>query len=786
MTGQTPDIAGAVNQKPGQPRRYRLDIAGTVQGVGFRPFVYRLAVTHNLGGHTMNSRHGLIVEVEGPLKPIRSFISELRHSPPLNANISDMTVTEIPRCHEYEFTIQESTSEEATTTSVLPDLATCNDCLTEIFDPANRRYLYPFTNCTACGPRYSIITGLPYDRERTTMQAFMMCEACQAEYRNPLDRRFHAEPNACPECGPQLALLDTAGIERAIGHAALQQAAVAIRAGQIVAIKGLGGFQLFADARHAEVIEKLRQRKQRPGKPFAIMLPTIESAQQVCQVSESEAILLAGRERPIVLLRRRQGAISVTASVAPGNPWLGVMLPYTPLHHLLMAELDMPVVATSGNLSDEPIAIDNDEARDRLAAIADCFLTHDRSIVRPVDDSIVRVIRERSQILRRARGYAPAPIRIGSMPGGVMATGGHLKATVACTQQDKIILSQHIGDLDSPLGRDTYEAIINDLLRLHAIQPRVIACDLHPDYYTTQSAEITSKTMKAPLIRVQHHLAHVAAGMAEHELRPPLIGIAWDGTGYGPDGTIWGGEFMAITNEGWSRIAHLKTFRLPGGTASIREPRRAALGLLYALYGNDVLEMDHLPVVSEFNQTDRRTLVAILAKGTNSPVTTSAGRLFDAVSALLGLCQSASYEGEAACRLEWAVGDKANERQYEMPVQASMTDTGSWVVDWSPAVYDMLSDYTAGIPVSDIASGFHASLVTAMTQTVKNTGIDTVMLTGGCFQNAVLLDRAIGTLQQAGCSVYWHEKIPPGDGGLALGQAFWAARIVDKDMLPCV
>jgi hydrogenase maturation protein HypF len=760
--------------------RKRLTISGTVQGVGFRPFLYRRALAHGLSGFAMNGPEGVIAEVEGSANAITAFIEDIRETSPVNAVVRDVTAFDLPVRDDTDFTIRESTQEGTASTSVLPDLATCDECLAEIFDPLDRRYLYPFTNCTHCGPRYSIIHDLPYDRARTVMCDFPMCEACAAEYADLTNRRFHAEPNACPECGPQLTLLDAAGKECGTRHAALLAAAVAIRQGQILAIKGLGGFHLMTDARDAQAIRRLRQRKHREEKPFAIMAPSLESAHALCHIDAAEERLLTARERPIVLLRRRADA-AIAEQAAPDNPYLGVMLPYTPLHHILMAELDFPVVATSGNLSDESIATDNTEALDRLGKIADLFLMHDRKIVRPVEDSVARILRGRPQILRRARGYAPASIDGASVASGILSLGGHLKATVALTRPDGVVLSPHIGDLNSAASRDAFEAVADSLLRLYETKLRAVACDLHPDYHTTRLAEAWAAENGPPRVRVQHHLAHVATGIAEHGLKPPVLGVAWDGTGFGTDGTIWGGEFLLVTDRDWKRVGHLRPFRLPGGDAAIREPRRAAFGLLHEMFGERAATMDHLAAIASFSEPERKTLLAMLDKGINASVTTSAGRLFDGVSALLGLRQRNGYEGQAACMLEWAInGEECG--AYEFAVTG---DQSEWIVDWVPALQTIVEDLEAGIPVGQISANFHAGLAKAIADVATRIGVETVMLTGGCFQNKVLTESAVDTLEQAGHHAYWHEAVPPGDGGLALGQAYWAARMIGAGELPC-
>ncbi len=630
-----------------QPRiRERITVTGTVQGVGFRPFVWREASARELAGHVVNTPEGVTLEAEGPQAAIDGLVAALRQ-PPAPAVTVALTREQVAPTGEIGFAIRDSALTGSRSAAVLPDLATCEECFSEVSDPTNRRYRYPFTNCTHCGPRYSIITDLPYDRARTTMRRFVMCPECKAEYENPADRRFHAEPNACPVCGPQLALWDGQGQELAVRDDALKAAAVALRQGRIVAVKGLGGFHLMADARNEEAVRALRQRKHREEKPFAVMFASLDAIREAADPTDVEVEVLVSRERPIVLIRQRAGVLA--SSVAPRNPLVGAMLPYTPLHHLLLGEVGFPVVATSGNRSDEPICIDEHEALGRLKDIADLFLVHDRPIERPVDNSVVRVIAGRPTVFRRARGLAPAVAARG-VKAGILAVGGHLKTTVALSTEAGVVLGQHLGDLDTAEARDAYDRGIADIQRLHDAQPMLIARDLHPDYHSTRIAE----TLEAPKIAIQHHVAHVASCMAEHHLEPPVLGVSWDGTGYGTDGTVWGGEFLLVTADGWKRVGHLRPFRLPGGEAAVREPRRSAIGLLHAAFGADAFAMTDLAPVAAFTPTERKALAAMLDRGLNAPVTTSAGRLFDAVGALLGLRQTTSHEGQAAMELEWA------------------------------------------------------------------------------------------------------------------------------------
>ena len=597
---------------------------------------------------------------------------------------------------------------------------------------------------------------------------FSMCSHCLAEYRDPLDRRFHAEPNACPECGPRLALWDAAGGGLAEGDDALSAAADALRRGAIVAVKGVSGFHLMVDARDEGAVRRLRRRKRREDKPFAVMFESLAAVGSVCEVSAVEANLLVSRERPIVLVRRTGGGLS--EAVAPGCPLVGALLPYTPLHHLLLDDLGFPLVATSGNRSNEPIVTDETEAMVRLAGIADLFLVHDRPIVRPVEDSVVRVVAGGPQVMRRSRGYAPAPVAA-PIASGIVAFGGHQKSALALSTPMGVLLGPHIGDLDTPEARDAYDAGIADILRLHDVVPHLATCDLHPDYYSTRVAG----GVGAPVVAVQHHAAHIAACMVEHGLSPPVLGVAWDGTGYGPDGTIWGGEFIRMDESGWERVAHLRPFRLAGGEAAMREPRRSAVGLLFAALGEDALSMTKLAPVADFTPAERTSLGAMLRRGINAPETTSAGRLFDAIAALLGLRQRTSYEGQAAAELEWIAGPAHIAGGYDLPIRDEVG--APLLVDWEPALRAILVDLRAGIPPGAISAGFHDGLARAIAAVAARIGLGTVVLSGGCFQNARLSEAAIAALRAAGATPWWHERVPCNDGGLALGQAWLAARM---------
>jgi hydrogenase maturation protein HypF len=747
--------------------RRRILVRGAVQGVGFRPFVHRQASALGLAGWVINSSQGVVIEAEGDPERIAALVQKIRAAPPANSIVESVEAWAIAACWDDGFEIRASEAAGTCTAQVLPDFATCTDCLAELFDPADRRYRYPFINCTHCGPRYSIIEDIPYDRARTSMQRFAMCPACRAEYGNPADRRFHAEPNACAACGPRIALWNASGDAVYQDDNALVAAAAALRAGSIIAVKGIGGFHLLVDARDEAAVRRLRARKRREEKPFAVMFPSLAEVAASCRVSPAEEALLTAPARPIVLLRRTGGPIA--AAVAPGNPWLGALLPHTPLHHLLMREVGFPVVATSGNVTDEPIVFDEREALDRLSGIADLFLVHDRPIVRPVDDSVARVVCGRELLLRRARGYAPAPIMLKRVRSGILAFGGHLKSTLALTHADAAILSQHIGDLDTIEARAAHTRAAKDLTELHAERPVLAVRDLHPDYASTRAAEASG----LPVVAIQHHLAHVAACMAEHGLAPPVLGVAWDGTGYGPDGTIWGGEFLLVAAGGWSRFAKLRPFRLPGGERAIREPRRAALGLLYEAYGERAFAMSELAPITAFTPTELGVVRRMLARAVNAPMTSSAGRLFDAFAALAGLRQTSAYEGQAAIELEGAAGEHTAGRRYRLAIREG--DDTALVVDWEPALDEALADLRAGVPTAQISAAFHEGLAVAIAEVAVRSNERTVALTGGCFQNARLTEAAVAALRAAGLEGVWHRRVPPNDGGLALGQAAWAA-----------
>lgn len=745
-----------------------LIISGAVQGVGFRPFIYRIATDLGLNGWVNNSAEGVFIEVEGDENLLEKFLAQVKESPPPRSQIQTIESQWLEVKGYDKFEIRHSVSGKKTAV-VLPDLSTCNDCLRDIFTADNRRYRYPFTNCTNCGPRYTIIEDLPYDRLNTTMKGFTMCPDCQQEYDNPLDRRFHAQPNACPKCGPQLQLWDSQGKILAREDQALLTTVEAIRQGKIIAIKGLGGFHLVADAGNNNAIAALRQRKLRPHKPFAVMYPSLELVKQDCEVKTLEAKLLLSPASPIVLLKKKL-SLSISAVVAPQNPYLGVMLPYTPLHHLLMAEFAFPIVATSANLSDEPICIDEYEALQRLNQIADLFLIHNRTIARPVDDSVVRVIAGREMVLRRARGYAPFPVTINSSCSPILAVGGHLKNTIAITGKNQIFVSQHIGDLGNIATFNCFQQVIKSLGRLYDFEAQEIVCDQHPDYISSQFAQ----EQGLPIVKVQHHYAHILACMVENQLESPVLGVAWDGTGYGDDHTLWGGEFIYITPKDYERVAHFRPWQLPGGEKAIKEPRRVALGLLYQLYPSLSMGFPAPHILNNmgFSPQNIILLETMLKKGLNTPLTSSVGRLFDGVASLLNIRQQVSFEGQAAMELEFAIAETKTEEYYPF----SLTSSVPIIIEWSAIIESIINDYNNHLPLNIIASKFHNTLGEIIIKISQEIGERRVVLTGGCFQNVYLLERAIKRLQAEKFSPYWHQKIPPNDGGISLGQIMAALR----------
>ncbi len=733
-------------------QRLRITLRGAVQGVGFRPFVYRLATEMSLTGWVLNSSSGLVVEVEGRTDQLSRFEHRLERERPKASVITVRESAWLAAEGSTRFEILASDHDSGKTVNVLPDLATCPDCREDLFDPGNRRFAYPFTNCTNCGPRYTIVVDIPYDRPNTTMRDFALCPACREEYENPANRRFHAQPNACPVCGPRL-------------DGTIEDAVEALRQGEIVALKGIGGFQLLADARNPDAVARLRERKHREEKPFAVMMPSLEMARTYCEMSPAEVQLLESQAAPIVLLQPKLGT-DIARNVAHCSPYLGVMLPYSPLHHLLMEDCRFPLIATSGNRSDEPIAIANEEATARLKDIADHFLMHDRPIMRACDDSVVRLTRGRAGILRRARGYAPLGIHVKHDLPQVLAVGGHLKNTVAIGVGQDVFLSQHIGDLETVEARAAFEKAIDDLCHLYGFQPEVVACDLHPDYASTHWAERSG----LPIIRVQHHQAHVAACVAENNVEGAYLGVSWDGTGYGLDGAIWGGEFFCVEGNKFERLAHLRSFGLPGGDAAVREGWRSAASLMFEIDASPIEASEgsasptEAPDVGERSQgnprLDESQIRYMLRHGINNVPTTSVGRLFDAVACLVGVARQNRFEGQAAMLLEYEIGLLRTEEAYALP--------GG---DWDPLIRAVVADKLVGIPVPLIAARFHNALVAWIVEVAMGAKLKQVALSGGVFQNRYLTEHAAAALESRGFVVHTHQRVPPNDGGIALGQA---------------
>jgi hydrogenase maturation protein HypF len=769
-----------------QRERVRLAVRGAVQGVGFRPYVFRLAEDLGLTGWVTNDARGVAIEAEGDRARIESFLRRFPVELPPRAVVHEIERRRVAVKGDAAFVIRESEGAGAKSAVLLPDVATCADCMGEVLDAGDRRHGYPFTNCTNCGPRFSIIEGLPYDRPRTTMAGFEMCPACAAEYGDPRDRRFHAQPNACPECGPRLWLEDSDGVVIDGTTEALAGAARALAAGRILAVKGLGGFHLMVDARDEAAVGRLRRRKARYAKPLALMVRDLEAAGQLCIVDTVAAHALTSAESPIVLLRRLRDA-EVAESVAPGNPYLGVMLPYTPLHHLLLSVVKFPLVATSGNLSDEPICTDNGEARARLGGVADLFLLHDRPIARHVDDSVVSCFDGSTLPIRRARGLAPLPILVRRGMGadstsGILAVGAHQKNVVALMLGRRVFLSQHIGDMETPQALTAFEQVIRDFLAMYEAKPGLIAHDLHPDYMSTRWArEVMLEDGKdsteglgltgGELVPVQHHHAHLASCLAENGTEGRALGVIWDGTGLGTDGTVWGGEFLLGDTRGFERVASLRPFRLPGGDVAVREPRRVALALLWEMFREGAGE--RMPA-GAFDDTEMGLLARMLSTGLRAPLTTSAGRLFDGVAALVGLRQTVSFEGQAAMELEFAA-DPTVVDAYPVDLLEGAGGDLALQLDWRALLAAVVEDSRRGIPTAIISARFHGALADGIGRVADRVDHPVVALSGGCFQNTLLTERCCRRLRRSGFEVLIHRRVPPNDGGISLGQAAVAA-----------
>jgi hydrogenase maturation protein HypF len=760
--------------------RIHIAIRGAVQGVGFRPFVYKLANELNLTGYVLNNSSGVFIEAEGDDLFLRNFLSRIETDKPKLSVITSLEYSFLDPVGYSKFEIKKSEEVDDVSTMILPDIAVCDDCLKEMLNPNDRRYLYSFINCTNCGPRFSIIESLPYDRPNTSMKIFKICDKCREEYENPSDRRFHAQPTACPECGPQLFLWDEKGNIISEKQSVLKQTVELFRHGKIIALKGLGGFQLIVDATNDDAVRELRKRKHREEKPFALMFPSIKSIIEVCEVSELEERVLSSIESPIVLLKKvsrmQHPVTSISEFVAPNNPYLGAMLPYTPLHHLLMKELNLPLVATSANLSEEPICIDELEALERLGGIADYYLVHNRPIVRHVDDSIVRVIMNRELVMRRARGYAPLPVMVSEKYSSlkektILAVGAHLKNTVALKKGNNIFISQHIGDLSTEESSNTFKKVIAGFKLLYNTEPDEIISDLHPEYISTKYAKHLSEKIE----QVQHHYAHVAACRFENQVEGDALGVSWDGTGYGLDGTVWGGEFFLTDDVSYKHYAMFRSFKLPGGEKAIKEPRRSLTGILFEIAGVSFVNEFSDLIENKFTSAEIGILLNMLSKKINSPITSSTGRLFDAVSSLLGICDRTNYEGQAAMMLEFTA-DLVENGSYPFEIkegnkfQLDADESLVQIIDWQLIIISIINDIRKDVKTSIITAKFHNTLAKVILEIAKKSEMKKVVLSGGCFQNALLTERTINLLQESNYKVYWHQRIPPNDGGISLGQ----------------
>jgi hydrogenase maturation protein HypF len=760
--------------------RRAIVVRGIVQGVGFRPFVYHLASRLRLGGFVKNQAGSVFIEVEGPPPDLENFLEELTRRPPPLAQVEHLSWERRQPLGEWEFRIETSDADAPPAVFISPDVAVCPDCLAELFDPADRRHLYPFLNCTNCGPRLTIITGAPYDRPRTTMAGFPMCDACRAEYEDPADRRFHAQPTACPACGPRLRALDASGAPVATADP-LAEFVRALRAGRVGALKGLGGYHLVCDARNGPAVARLRERKHREEKPFAVMAADLVSARELCEVGPAERDLLASPRAPIVLLRKRSPC-PVAEGVAPGNPFLGVMLPYTPLHHLLLRAAGTPLVMTSGNRSDEPIAYRDDEAVGKLAGIADLFLAHDRPIHVRCDDSVTRVVDTEELPVRRSRGYAPRPVALpAECPAPVLAVGGQLKVAFALGRGRQAFLSHHMGDLDHYEAFRAYAGDVALYQDLFAVRPALVAHDLHPDYQTTSYARERAREEGIGLLAVQHHHAHLAACMAEHGLAGPVIGVTFDGTGFGTDGAVWGGEFLVGDYRSFRRAAHLRYVGMPGGDLAIRAPwRMAAAHLADAGAKSPALQARISPL-------ELRTVGKMIERRINTPLTSSAGRLFDAVAALAGVRYNVRYEGQAAIELEWLATGLPPDGTYPFavgrppggPAEAPL------VIDTRPIIGTVAEEAQRGVEAARIARRFHSTLLGMISEVCgrlrQETGLESVVLSGGVFLNALLTHEVSARLTREGFRVWRHRLVPPNDGGLSLGQLAVAASSAAPD-----
>jgi hydrogenase maturation protein HypF len=756
----------------------KISVRGIVQGVGFRPFIYRLAREHGLTGTAGNNSNGVEIEIEGNPVSIQSFIRSIKESPPPLALIDAIESSDAEVKEYSDFTIIQSKENDERFTLISPDVTVCNDCLRELFDPGDKRYRYPFINCTNCGPRFTIIRDIPYDRPNTTMSAFRMCEACSREYNDPENRRFLAQPNACPDCGPALSLFDNRRKSVATNDP-ISLAVTLLSDGNVVAIKGLGGYHLACDALNEEAVSGLRSRKHRIEKPFAVMIPDLSWLDKIAAPSGEEIRFLNVKERPIVLMKRRKNSPVATA-VAPNNNFLGIMLPYTPIHHLLLREAGRPLVMTSGNISDEPIAYTDEDAFDRLAGIADYFLTHDRNIHIRCDDSVGFVPEGKPVMLRRSRGYVPYPIPIDHhAEKAVLAVGGHLKNTFCLVQNKYAFLSHHIGDLENYETLRSLTDGVEYFKKLLTLTPGVVAYDMHPDYLSTRYALESDIPVKIP---VQHHHAHIVSCMTEYGLDREVIGVAFDGTGYGSDGNIWGGEFIIATPADFRRFAHIAYFPLPGGETAIREPFRTGAALLFSVFGIEFgnLDLDLVKRIRAMHPDLLSLIPKMISQKINTPLTSAAGRLFDGVAALCGIRDKVNYEAQAAIEFQMCADESiTNTYLYDLHRERTITQ-----VRLDTMIGEIVKDLLEGKSASYISGAFHntmASLIGEISESIREeTGIGRVVLSGGVFQNELLVRKSITDLRRRKFDVYTHSKVPPNDGGLSLGQAVVAMHRVEK------
>jgi len=766
----------ATASKPRERVRREIEVSGIVQGVGFRPYIYRLATERDLAGQISNTAAGVVIEIEGQANLVDDFLARLPQEAPPLARITRIALREIPCNQDRGFRIVSSQTGAERRVLISPDVATCDDCLRELFDPNDRRYLYPFINCTNCGPRFTIVRDIPYDRARTSMSVFRMCPACNAEYHDPSNRRFHAQPNACWKCGPQVRLLNGDGSCVELGDP-IAAAAAMLCLGMIVAVKGLGGFHLACDTANPTAVELLRERKLRVEKPFAVMAPSLAAIEAFCETDGLSPELLARPERPIVLLRKKEPN-PIAEAVAPFNRYLGVFLPYTPLHHLLFAAGGFPaLVMTSGNRSEEPIAIDNQEALQRLRGLADYFLVHDREVLLRSDDSVVRVAGGRTRQWRRSRGYVPVPVFLHKEVPPILAVGGELKNTVCFTRGGHAFLSQHIGDLENLESYRFFEEAVAHMRRILEIEPAVVAYDLHPDYFSTRWAR---GQKGQELIGVQHHHAHVASCMAENHLEGRVIGIALDGTGYGIDGHVWGGEVLLADYRDFERAAHFHYVPMPGGAKAIHEPWRMAVSYLAHHFGRAFWDFD-IPFVRRLDRRLVATVLQMIERGVNSPLTSSCGRLFDAVAALAGIRDQVNYEAQAAIELEMALDGADDGSAY--PFTLRETDEGC-EFDTRSLFEALLEDIREGASASVISRRFHNGLVDVFARITallrERRKLNRVCLSGGTFQNVYLLEHLTRRLEAGGFEVFTQAEVPAGDGGLSLGQAMVAAHRITQ------